>query len=665
VASYAGAVAIEAGNGAATQNFSDSRTSVVVFTAVWVIAFPGVGALIAWRRPDNAFGWLLLGSMTLVGVSAVAHGWALRALRVDPGSLPGGTATGRVAAWVATWLFAAGVGLLPYVAATFPTGVVRGRWLRRTARAGAVGLGALVVAQAFAPDVLDGVAHGVRPIANPLGVPALKTPIGVVTAAGSVLLLAFFVFAVGDLVVRCFRAPAPERRRLRGLALALGFLVGCEVLSGVAAAANADPLAALLQNAGQLGAIAGCAAALALALLREELYGLSGFTRRLLTGAVLSSAVVVAYVAVVALVTRVTSSTGAVPPVVAAAVFAVALGPLRGRLQRAVDHLLFGWRAEPQRVLTELGEQLAATPAPDEVLPRVVETVARTMRLPYARVDLGSDDEAVTAASYGRPVSRVTSVPLVHQDRVLGALVVGHRSGEEPFRPDELALLRGLAAQTGAAAHGVLLTEALRVAHERTVRGREDERRRLRRELHDGLGPALAGLSLQLDAALAADSAGETDALLLTMRGHLRTTVGEVRRIVHDLRPPALDDLGLLGALREQAAALASGSPSLDVALDLPATAELPAAVEVAVYRIASEALTNVVRHSGAGHCTVRLSLNGAVELDVTDDGGGVRDRTGTGVGLRSMRERAEELGGTCDVLAAEPHGTRVQVRLP
>ncbi len=632
-------VALETANGGATDNSGGAGAAVVVGV---LLVFPVVGALVAWRRPSNAVGWLLLGAIGALAVGSVTHAWAVQALRVaDRPSFGGGAA-----AWVSTWAMGLGFGLLPFVVAVFPSGRVAGRWRRYAVRVAAIALGLVTVAQAFAPDVLDGVSSSVRPIANPLGVASWRGLIGAVTGVCGGVLGVFALLASGDLLLRAWRGPEDERRALQWFALSV-LLIPASFFVGEVA-----------QAAFQLGGIFGCAVTLGIALLRDELFGLSAFARRVAIAGLLTGAVLVAYVLVVAVVATLTSAAGPVPPVAAAAVVAIALGPLRARLQRGVDRLLFGARHEPARVLGDLGERVASTPTPDAVLPGVVETVAEALRLPYARIDVA----AVTVASHGSPVARTTSLPLVYGDETLGTLVLGHRSPEESFRPDELALLRQLAVQVGGAVRAVALTEGLRRAREDAVRGREDERRRLRRELHDGLGPALAGLALQVDAALAASDPAEAERLLEAMRASLRTSVGEVRRIVHDLRPPALDDLGLVGALREQARALALGH-DLRLSLDLPESATLPAAVEVAVYRIASEAMTNVVRHAGASTCRVRLFVDGAVELDVVDDGRG-RSGAGEGVGLASMRDRAAELGGTCVVEAASP-GTAVHVRLP
>jgi signal transduction histidine kinase len=215
--------------------------------------------------------------------------------------------------------------------------------------------------------------------------------------------------------------------------------------------------------------------------------------------------------------------------------------------------------------------------------------------------------------------------------------------------------------------HGARLTADLRRSRERLVAAREEERRRLRRDLHDGLGPTLAGLTLKVDAArnLLGDDPATAERLLAELRGQIQTAVGDIRRLVYALRPPSLDQLGLVGALEELAEQCGQEGPLVE--LDLPAELPpLPPAVEVAAYRIAQEALTNVVRHSGARRCALGLQLReDGLELLVEDEGRGLASEVRPGVGLASMAERAAELGGACSVGPREGGGTRVRAWLP
>ncbi|MGH2689484.1 MAG: sensor histidine kinase, partial [Actinomycetota bacterium] len=228
------------------------------------------------------------------------------------------------------------------------------------------------------------------------------------------------------------------------------------------------------------------------------------------------------------------------------------------------------------------------------------------------------------------------------------------------------ALLGDVAAQA-AAANAVRLTRDLQRSRERLVRSREEERRRLRRDLHDGLGPALAGVTMQVGSAralLAAD-APRANTVLATMEEQLQACIAEIRRVVEDLRPATLDRLGLVAAIRERADAFsAAGGPEIVVTAtgDL---SELPAAVEVAAYRIALEGITNVVRHAAARRSEVRLEAAGVLVVEVTDDGAGLGPDAPPGVGLASMRGRAEELGGTFVAQRLPSGGSRIRAELP
>jgi signal transduction histidine kinase len=237
------------------------------------------------------------------------------------------------------------------------------------------------------------------------------------------------------------------------------------------------------------------------------------------------------------------------------------------------------------------------------------------------------------------------------------------------FTPAEQRLLADIAHQAGVAAHAVRLTADLQRSRERLVSALEEERRRLRRDLHDGLGPQLASQTLTLTAArqLLQQRPAEADALLAEAIKHAQAAVSDIRQVVYDLRPPALDDLGLAGALHAQVAQFeASG---IRFTLSVPETLPpLPAAVEVACYRIAQEALTNVVKHAHAQNCALSLTLAAEADtlmLEVVDDGGGLPAERPAGVGLNSMRERAAELGGQCSIEPRPGGGTRVLARLP
>jgi two-component system, NarL family, sensor kinase len=249
------------------------------------------------------------------------------------------------------------------------------------------------------------------------------------------------------------------------------------------------------------------------------------------------------------------------------------------------------------------------------------------------------------------------------------ALAVAPRQPGEPLGAADHRLLADFARQAGIAAHAVRLTADLQASQERLVTAREKERRRLRRDLHDGLGPHLASQALTLDAArsLLHKDPAAADAVLIELREQTQQAVADIRRIVNDLRPPALDDRGLAEALREHAARYAH--TGLRVTIDAPGRLPpLTAAVDLAAYRIAAEAVTNTARHARARRCSVSLTADaaaGLIRLEVRDDGCGLPPSYQPGMGLASMRARASELGGRCSVESQPGMGTCVIAQLP
>jgi signal transduction histidine kinase len=292
--------------------------------------------------------------------------------------------------------------------------------------------------------------------------------------------------------------------------------------------------------------------------------------------------------------------------------------------------------------------------------------VAQSLRLPYAAVDLADGAGGFrSAAEHGVPVGTVHAEPLTHHGVTVGRLRVSERGRDDPLEPLDLGLIRSLARQVGPAVQAVRLHEDLLRSRAEVVALREDERRRLRRDLHDGLGPALAAIGLK--AGLAAREIPPESAargMLDEISSEVKASLADVRRLVEALRPPALDELGLVGAVRSRASTL-TGELQIDVS-GPAATAGLPAAVETAGYRIAVEAMTNAVRHSGGTRCAVTVAVgDGGIEMTVRDDGRGLDPARTAGVGLRSMQERAAEVGGVFSIRSPAAGGTVVHAWLP
>jgi signal transduction histidine kinase len=408
----------------------------------------------------------------------------------------------------------------------------------------------------------------------------------------------------------------------------------------------------------------------AVAILRYRLWDIDLILNRALVYGGLTVTVIMVYVLIVGGVGQLLQARGnLILSLVATGVVAVLFQPIRARLQRAANRMVYGLRDEPYGVISELARKLEGTLAPNAILPTIVQTVAKVLKLPYAAIELQQDDDLILAAAAGAPAGGTLRIPLMYQSEPVGQLVLGYRLGETAFSSADRRLLDNLAHQSGVAAYAVRLHGDLQRSRQQLVSAREEERRRLRRDLHDGLGPALASMSMQTEAArdrLSTDPV-QAETLLADLTVQLQAATADIRRLVHDLRPPALDDLGLTGAVRNQISRY--GPHRVSITFEAPESLPpLPAAVEVAAYRIILEALNNVLRHAEAGSCHVQLSMNeraGLLYVEVSDDGRGLPPLRQAGVGLASMRERAAELGGVCAVDRGEAGGTRVHATLP
>ncbi len=401
-------------------------------------------------------------------------------------------------------------------------------------------------------------------------------------------------------------------------------------------------------------------------ILRHRLFDIDLVVNRTLVYGTLTACVVGVYVLIVGYLGALFRvEDNLLVSLAAAGVVAVIFAPLRDRLQKTMNRIMYGERHDPYAVISRLGERMEATLAPDEILPTVARTVREALKLPYAAISLRDEDGLSIAAEDGEPSKNIVRLPLPHHGEEVGEMSLAPRPGEDGFSPADMRLLEDLARQAGATVHAVRLTRDLQSSRERLVSTREEERRRLRRDLHDGLGPTLGSLPMKLDVAsdmISSDPEAATD-LLHSHKTQTRSATSDVRRLVHELRPPALDELGLAGAIREVAARQNGLRIEVEAPENLP---PLPAAAEVAAYRIAGEAMANAASHASASICEVRIAVGeDGLTVEVSDDGRGIGKRKGSGVGLHSMRERAEELGGSFEVESSPENGTRVRASLP
>jgi signal transduction histidine kinase len=615
-----------------------------------------LGALLTTRMPEHPISWVLAITALWGSVGGLVYAYAVEALVAAPGSLPGGL----VAAWLDNWWWLPAFALpLSTLLLLMPNGrLASPRW-RAVPVVVVVGtvLGTVAVSTSPTFDLADAPS-----IENPLA-RAGGTAVAVAGIVGVVLVVVGLLASLVSLVVRFRSSDGEEQQQLRWVAASLClavplFVVGALLWGAVPGAEVLPVLASLALPTG-----------IAVAVLNYRLYEIDLVVNRALVYGLLTVCVVGGYVAVVGLVGATLSSDGdLVLSLVVTGVVAVGFQPLRARVQRFVNRLMYGERDDPYSAIAGLGRTLAASLQPDTVLPTIVETLGRTLALQYVGVALADDgvsEDRRAVAEYGTRGPGMFALPLVHRGVEVGGLRLAARQGER-LRERDHRLIVDLTPQVAAAVHAVGLTQELQLARQHIVELREEERRRIRRDLHDGLGPALAGLTFTLEAVrnLTDSDLRRADQLLVSATEQVQTMIGDVRRLIYGLRPATLDQLGLAASLR--GLAVQESSPGTSVTIDAPSSLpSLPAAVEVAAYWIAQEALTNVKRHAHAQTCSVRVAVEPTVlRLEIADDGDGLSSGS-AGIGLYTMKERASEIGGTCEIGSRAGGGTLVTAALP
>ncbi len=417
-------------------------------------------------------------------------------------------------------------------------------------------------------------------------------------------------------------------------------------------------------------AFAPCPAILGAAVLRYGLFDMKAIAFRSLVYTTLTASGIAGYIGLVAALGTLITRSPVVAPLLATVVLAVVFQPVKDRLQGAVSRLLYGSRDEPYVALSRLGKQLENTAAADTLLPTLAHTVASALRLPYAAAELCSiDGTALQRAAVGAGSDRSVVLPAMAGGHLVGRLVVAPRSPDTGFADSEMRLLTDLVRHAAPALNALRLAAELRRSQQRVVRAAAEERRRVQRDLHDGIGPSLAGLTMKVGAARSGLETGNVHAAAAALAGieqRLGDCASDVRQLLLRLRSPRLDSLGLIGALRQQSEQLATDG-GLKVEVTAPhEMPDIPAAVEEAALAIAAEAITNVVRHAQAERCEVELSIGDALILSIRDDGRGMPTQVvPTGIGMLSMHQRAGELGGTFAARRRPAGGTEVSVSLP
>jgi signal transduction histidine kinase len=634
---------------AADISWADAVGNFIVTDGAIGLTLAACGAPLAWYRPRNPVGWLFLAGGVAYATSTAAAG--LAELGAGQG-WSSATLNALASLFGLAWPLAIGL-CLPMALLLFPDGRPPGprwRWLVWAIAAEAV----LFELMFTGPGTVTVGRRSVSPDLTLPGFDQLKALWAVTNLAWAAIL----ALVLASLVVRYRRSGDVERRQLLWLLLAVMIVLPyAGVVWGIF---GAGPILGLL-------VIPLIPAAVTIAILRYRLLDIRLVVSRALVYGVLTAAAAGVYIGVVALLdvlvrTRVNLGSA----IAASIVVAFGFNPARIALQRLIDRGLYGDRRDPVRAVSLVGGRLTGTGASG--LPALLEALCDSLKLPFAAVRFGPTE----VAAHGTAPELRHSIGLSYDGARIGELVVGLRAGQRRLGAPDLAVLELLAGPLALALHATALSAALQESRVSIVATREEERRRLRRDLHDGLGPVLTGIAFKADAArntMPADPVRASE-LLGQLRADTTAAIDDIRRLVYGLRPPALDDLGLIGSLRQQSARLAqrADGSSLAVQLDAPeGLPPLPAAVEVAAYRIVTEAMTNAARHSGATSIKVSLALpdGQGLAIEVSDDGAGPPSSWQAGQGLVSMRERAAELGGSCQAGPGPDGGGRVTASLP
>ncbi len=596
------------------------------------LCWTAVAAVLLQHRPRLRVGWLMMGA----GVSAAVY---VLALNLGPWLELRGWALAGFFLWLGTWLWAVDTFVLTLVLPLiFPDGRLVSARFRPV-----LAMALLVPAVVCAHLTLDPDARRFHNGVSIYPFTDIPPPIAVLilaTLAGSLL-------SVG---VR-FARSAPDVRRQIAWVVYPGLLAEAVIYAGENTAIG-DPLRNLT-----IVAVPIC---IAIAITRYRLYDIDLVVSRTLVYAGLAVLITGVYFALLGMTSVLVAGHGALAGLVGAIAAGALFEPARRRLQRTVDRVVHGER-DPYRIADRLNRRLQTAADPGAALAVGAEVARAALHATGVVIEVLDRDGRTISAEDGVPGERPHLIPLVWHGEPVGRLRFGVTR-----MPD--ARLSGILARNLAElANAARLAADVQRSKERILRAREDERRRLRRDLHDGLGPTLASLAMTVDAAritLRTDPEA-ADALLEDLRTTMGRTIGDIRELVQGLRPPALDDLGLAEAIRALGGVVASGDgPKVDVHVEGKVEC-LPAAAEVAAYRIVQEALTNVHRHARARSAEVRLCLNGDLHVTVDDDGVGLPERMRSGIGMASMRERATELGGSCTVGPGPKGGTLVRARLP
>jgi signal transduction histidine kinase len=637
--------------------------------------FPVIGYVLATRRPENSLGWLLQGIGAVFGISAFTDSFASYAIRTG--------ASPHLGALVAaingpTWL---PIVVLPatFLLLLFPDGHLpspRWRWFARVLAVGFVLICLLII---LSPGRMTD--SGYPQVVNPIGVEALRPILPVALGLLAVIPIGV-VGSLASLVMRFRRSTGIERLQLRWLVTAAA-IVG--VLYTLTFILSWDRESTLLQTVAILS-FGLIPIAIGVSVLRYRLFDIDVVINRAVLFGALAVFITVVYVAIVVGVgALVGSQASPVLSAAAAAVVALAFQPLRRRAQRLADRLVYGKRATPYEVLSELSERVGHAYATEDLLPRMARALGEGTGAARADVWIRVGDELRPEATWPADVpvlparsatdeAQVTGSSIVepvrHQGELLGALSIEKRPGESATGV-ERKLVADLAAQAGLVLRNAALTEdlletieELRRSRQRLVAAQDEERRRLERNLHDGAQQQLVALNVKLGLLerLVERDPAQARSIASQLQGDANDALEELRDLARGIYPPLLADRGLVAALESQAR-----KSAVPVEIEAEGVGRYAREAEAAVYFSCLEALQNVAKYASASRATVRLTDgDGRLRFEVTDDGAGFDTTSSSyGTGLQGIADRLSALDGELEVRSAPGAGTTLVGTLP
>jgi signal transduction histidine kinase len=649
------------------------------------LGFSIVGAMVASRRPENPLGWLFCAAGVFSTFAIATSEYGIQALHGGLHNWP----AGEFSIWLSTWCAIPGIGVLTFILLLFPNGkLLSPKWRPVAWLAGFLPLFAITAGALVPGPMTGGLGSNVLLDHNPFGVDAL----GFLAPLGPYFFPAWAaILALGavSMVVRLRRSAGEERQQLKLFGFAAVILAGAalssSVLDGVPALAGVRPLDSVLGAIGMLSV----ATATGVAILRYRLYEVDVVISRTVTYAALAALITAVYLAFVvgigSLVGR-GNSANVLLSVIATAIVAVAFQPVRIRLQRLANRLVYGRRASPYEVLSEMSRRVAEAYG-DDLLPRMAQVLGQGSGALRAEVwlRLGRDlrraavwptttDDAATVPIHSTDLPTIPgashAVPVRYADELLGALALVKRPGES-LSPIEVTLVEDLASEAGLVLRNVALTEELRkhvdelrASRQRLVTAQDVERRRLERNLHDGAQQNLVALRVKLSLArsLALKDPGQVTALLGDLDREANEAIETLRDLARGIYPPLLADEGLPAALKAQAR-----KATVPVSVKADGVGRYAAEVEATVYFCCLEALQNVQKYARASGATVSLDQrNGELFFAVEDDGSGFEPGiTPKGAGLTNLADRLDALGGTLRVESRTGKGTRLTGSVP